>query len=788
MSGGKDFKGHLASFMLWIYSWWKKITSSIFNATDKNLSDGDGLSRQWFRKWSGDRKSLEKLIKNILIGLAICFFAVTAILKIPKGKNEYSNVRSETSGIIPPSRGLEENKEKSLDLVTLDLDANLPPLEVEEAPKVNLVDKLLSGTLEDFEKEELDRQLQENKIPGTRLENLKRASLLDDRTPEYLRKIIRDNLTYGDDGTLTNLIADASVSPDKVKRKAADIVANPESDRDLANFLTEYLRNRLSGDQESILELLRMDLADSDRVLRDAAIVLAASGDESKISDSDKIVEFLRRRNEQSRAAAMEALGRHYPGLKDMYFNAQYPPNRILEMAKIIGDELNSERGKLNRAGYPNEEGIFGRVLGQEKIDLGEYDKLKNASRATRDQNKIYDSLFDGTRLPNNINVKGNEEAIARLALSVDDPEIRGILEKLLRGEDLTPEEIAKLKAYLAEHDPELFIKLFGKHAYDMYRIGQLLNNKDIQEGLGNAIDLARSLGFYREAELLDRLRAGEDLTAEELEEVARFLEENDPELFKKLFQDVEFYVDSTGRRLTRAEIEALEKIRAGREKAKSIERVMFLGDKKDFAAYASQSSIIGEERLFTADQSFRAMLNTHIVLSDKETSISYRFQLTLYDDMITRKGQLVAPKGSIITGVINSSGVNFDTKIMNMNVTTVSVHDRDIPLNMIVGSGDGAMGVRGQVWDHKERKFVGMLVTSFGAGISDVASKIVARDFTVSENTITIPTAMPSVLLGGVTETLNKISEQIGQDLQNAPRFFQVPSGTPVVLFPGGL
>jgi hypothetical protein len=793
MSKNKGFKGHVVSFFIWIYKSFKNILNGIFGFFDKKLTKGNSETRQWFSWYIGDKKDLEKILKWSIFLVTTIVFVTIGIFKVDIGKKDYELQEGINSDIIDASRTIDNSGEGQLDTMSISFEEELQEIEEEEDNvSDNLLRKMMDDELSDSEADLLRSDIEDGKVSGTRRENQKRLALLDDGTPEYLRKIIRDNLKYGDDSSFSTTIADAAVSSDKSKRKAAEIVANPDSDSSLANFLSRYLNNKLSSeDRDRIAELLRMNVSGVDEPVRNAALLLAASEKEQDQKDSLTLADYLRRKNAESRKRAIEILKKHFPDLADALFNSAYPPNKIREMAKMRLSELMSQKGKLAEEGHQGEEGIFSRILGDKSITLGEYDSLKGASRDTKDKNKIYKDLFGEYELPTDINVKGNEEALARHALDTDDPEIRRIIEKLLRGEELTEEEMLKLKDYLLENDPELFKKLFGEHAYQMHKLKDLLKNRELRDKVSSAIDRARSLGFYEEAELLDRMLAGEDLSEEDLRRLKDYLAENESELFNELFGEEEYYVDSTGRKLTREELEALERIREGLidgESDVASERVMFIGEDRSYSSYSSQTEELGVESVFTADQSFKTVLKTHVILSDKESSINYRYELVLVEDMISKKGKLIAPKGSSIIGVINSGGVNFDTRVMSMNASVVSLHDRDIPVNFTAGSGDGVMGVRGQVWDYKERKFVGMIVSALGAGIAETANQIIQRDFILEQDNVTIPAAMPSILLGGATEVLTKISEQVGQDLQNAPRFFQVMPGTPVILYPGSL
>lgn len=782
----KSFKEHIVAFLFWIYDTFRGATGRIFDFTGKWRTQDDQRNRQWFHDFKGDKRNLERLIKWGLLVFTIISFSIIIFVKRPQPQSSYTSITEVNRGIISPSRNL-DSSDDNLSLLEFDFEINdIPPLEKESSN--DILTEILREDLSDVEREDLRERVSD--LPGTRQDRAKREALLDPETPEVIRRIIRDDLRLDSDG-MARTISDAYISSDRAKREAAVIVSDPSSQRDVANYLTEYLRNRLSSDEEDNLAFLRFGIPLSDHAVRDAAISLLATRDANDLEDALTLTDYLRMKDTASRQRAIDVLQRHFPELADRLFNENFPPNRAMRIAKELEDLLRGEVGKLLEEGYTLEESLFRSLLDQKGISLDEYDLLKSASRDTRDKNLIYDNLFEGYRLPSTIQVKGNEDAIARLAMTVGNPEIRDILERLLRGEDLSDEEILALKKYLAEHDPQLFIDLFGRHAYEMFKLQELLSDRDIQERVRGAIDLARDLGYHREAELLDRLLAGEDLTEEELEQVARFLSEHDGELYEDLFGDTEMLVDSTGRVLSRSELEALRRLRergaeGSRRQRQRTRTRRAPSEENGFVNYEGLAGAIGEERMFTADQSFRAMLDTHVVLSDQEGSINYRYQLTLYDDLITRRGKMVAPRGSVITGLLNSGNVNFDTKIMSITTQVVSVHDRDIPINFMVGSGDGAMGVRGQVWDHKEKKWVGMVVTSFGAGITDTMNQIIQRDLVFEQDVITIPTAMPSIFLGGVTEVLTKISEDIGQELQNAPRFFQVEPQTPVILYPG--
>jgi succinate dehydrogenase flavin-adding protein (antitoxin of CptAB toxin-antitoxin module) len=380
--------------------------------------------------------------------------------------------------------------------------------------------------------------------------------------------------------------------------------------------------------------------------------------------------------------------------------------------------------------------------------------------------------------------------AASRKARELGNPEIASLLDKLLRGEKLTPEELAALKAWLKENDPDLYKKLFGD--------SDLIN---LKSDLDRARALALAQGRQDIVDILDKLLSGEELTDEEKQKLKDWLRENDPELYKKLFGDDTKYVTKDGRVLTPEELARIQKIKEALKvkdtalKGKEENSDDFFGNKNRITAADKERSIEatglfskgGEDDScsdFVSSMSIVGRLLDGVILSDK-SSVTFRIRIKILEEVYSAcTNQVVIPKGSIAIAVIGSSAVSFDTGIANFSTTKVTVGNKDITANFTVASGDGTVGMKGKIYDYKAKKWFGTWVTSFAAGMSSAAQEIVNRDI-VDEDNLSFASVFPGAAVGGISEVLGKVAEQFGKELEQAPRIYMVPDNIPVVLYP---
>lgn len=143
--------------------------------------------------------------------------------------------------------------------------------------------------------------------------------------------------------------------------------------------------------------------------------------------------------------------------------------------------------------------------------------------------------------------------------------------------------------------------------------------------------------------------------------------------------------------------------------------------------------------------------------------------------------GQIVIPKGSI--AIAQTSGFNADTGVMDLNFDKVTVGSgKTLPVKLAVGSGDGTMGLRGQVRDTRGKFLLGAFITSFTAGALNWFSQQVIQQYITETDA---GNALLGASMQGGSDVMNRIAEMYAGDLQNAAKIYYVPKNIPVVLFP---
>lgn len=174
------------------------------------------------------------------------------------------------------------------------------------------------------------------------------------------------------------------------------------------------------------------------------------------------------------------------------------------------------------------------------------------------------------------------------------------------------------------------------------------------------------------------------------------------------------------------------------------------------------------------------AILDSEIITAGNGSGQVVRIKI-LQDVYDAKNRQLIIPKNSI--GIGRTSGFDENTGIMDFTLSKVSVGSgNSIDVSLRVGSGDGTMGLKGQIRDSRGRFLFGTFVTAFTAGALDFISQNTISQFQQSQRLIT---AVQGSALSGGAEVATKISNMFANDLMNSPSIFYCPRGLPIVLYP---
>jgi hypothetical protein len=189
--------------------------------------------------------------------------------------------------------------------------------------------------------------------------------------------------------------------------------------------------------------------------------------------------------------------------------------------------------------------------------------------------------------------------------------------------------------------------------------------------------------------------------------------------------------------------------------------------------------------RHFTPDMRIPAILDSEIFVSSGGTSnadsqtVLIKTLIDIYDPLTE---ELVAEAGSTIVGVTGEFNAN--TGVMKIQMTDVVVgpgKTEKIAFN--VGSGDGSMGLKGQVYDTTGKWILGTFVSSFSSGFLSALSRNFVQPLQNSTNLAQAVVMSPTA--GGISETADKISQYYAGNLMNAAKIFYCPSRVQVVLYP---
>lgn len=174
------------------------------------------------------------------------------------------------------------------------------------------------------------------------------------------------------------------------------------------------------------------------------------------------------------------------------------------------------------------------------------------------------------------------------------------------------------------------------------------------------------------------------------------------------------------------------------------------------------------------------AMLDTDIMVSGSGGGQSVRIKI-LQDVYDAKTRQIVIPKNSVAMG--RTQGFDEQTGVMDFTLDKVSVGSGNtVSVSLRVGSGDGSLGLKGQIRDTRGRYLLGAFVTSFTAGALDFFTQNTLAEFQASQRATT---ALTGAAMSGGADVMSKIANMYAGDLQSASPIFFSPRGLAIVLYP---
>jgi hypothetical protein len=174
------------------------------------------------------------------------------------------------------------------------------------------------------------------------------------------------------------------------------------------------------------------------------------------------------------------------------------------------------------------------------------------------------------------------------------------------------------------------------------------------------------------------------------------------------------------------------------------------------------------------------AYLDSEILVSDKGGSQSVRVRII--DDVHNPEtGEIVIPKGAI--AIAQTNGFDADTGIMDLNFDKVTIGSgKVVSVKLQIGSGDGTMGLKGQVRDTTGKFLLGTFITSFTAGALNWFSQSIIQDYITQTDAAN---ALLGASMQGGSDVMQRVADLYAGKLQNAAKIYYVPKHVPVVLFP---
>jgi hypothetical protein len=217
---------------------------------------------------------------------------------------------------------------------------------------------------------------------------------------------------------------------------------------------------------------------------------------------------------------------------------------------------------------------------------------------------------------------------------------------------------------------------------------------------------------------------------------------------------------------------------------------VEYEGKRLDISKYTEQNIKVSELFVMqgSADKAITlspetkiaAVLDSEIMVSGNGGAQSVRIKI-LQDVHDAKNRNIVIPKNSVAVG--RTAGFDEQTGIMEFTFDKVSIGSGQLAqVNLRVGSGDGTMGLKGQIRDTRGRYLLGAFVTAFSAGALNFVSQNVVSQYQQSQNAAV---ALTGAAYSGGADVAQRIASMYANDLQNASPIFYCPRGIPLVLFP---
>jgi hypothetical protein len=213
-------------------------------------------------------------------------------------------------------------------------------------------------------------------------------------------------------------------------------------------------------------------------------------------------------------------------------------------------------------------------------------------------------------------------------------------------------------------------------------------------------------------------------------------------------------------------------------------------GKRLDISKYAQQEMKIADNFVMkgqadkgpslSLDLKIAAMLDSEVMVASNGGGQVVRIKI-IQDVFDSKNRRLVIPKNSI--GAAHASSFDEATGLMSLTIDKIASGSGNTQVVQLrVGSGDGSMGLRGQVRDTRGRYLLGAFITSFTAGALNWFTQ---NTITSYQQSAVAATAMAGSAYSGGADVAQKIANMYASDLQNAPRIFWAPRGLPLVLYP---
>lgn len=144
------------------------------------------------------------------------------------------------------------------------------------------------------------------------------------------------------------------------------------------------------------------------------------------------------------------------------------------------------------------------------------------------------------------------------------------------------------------------------------------------------------------------------------------------------------------------------------------------------------------------------------------------------------RTGLIEIPKKSILIG--QAGTFSTETGRMPITFTEAWTGGKSIKISLTVASGDGQVGLAGDIYDTRGRRLLATWIGAFTQGVAAWFSEAVLREY---EDTKNMTTALIGATLNGVKDVAERTTQTAVSDLNNSPVIFKLQDNTPIVLLP---